>query len=309
MTNRTEPAAIAPSAESIKLLKDLGRQASAPEIINLTVEGEGLPKNIPLGWDRNNQRFIPLRDEVEKWREHPRERSGTAQADTLASFIDLVKRHADKDASVLFGKTTMPDPAITAVLDYHSRGKPPANLRHRVCYAFPLTEEFKAWATFNRKPMEQGDFVRFIEDHAAELVSPFDAERAEFEALFKERFATPSEMITLSRELEVVVGHHVKRSERPKSGERSIVFVEQQTDSNGEAIDIPGVFMIAVQAFTDGDRVRIPARLRFRAGGGSIHWHYDLYRLDHWLRAETVKDLEKAAKETGLPHYEGKPEA
>ena len=178
-----------------------------------------------------------------------------------------------------------------------------------VHYDFPLTDEFKVWIEGNGKAMKQGDFARFLEEHAAELVSPDAGEVADYERLFKERFATPAEVMTLARELEVFVGHHVKRVERPKSGERTAIFVEEQTNSKGEAVDIPGIFMVSVQAFMDGGTVRIPARLRYRVTGGEIVWFYDLYRWEFWLRNQVVSDLDKAAKETGLPAYEGSPEA
>ena len=311
MKTETPAATSSPAygADAITLLRELSQEASAPQIIDVKTQGfEGLPDVVCMGWDRKAQRFISLKGLVEEWREAPRRREGTAKVNTLASLIELVNRHAEKDQAVLFAETRMPSPSITAVLDYHAKGKAPAALKHRVQYAFPLTEEFKAWVEMNKKPMEQAVFSRFLEDHAAELVSPMDAERNEFERLFKERMATPAELITLSRELEIFVGHHVKRVERPKSGERQVVFVEEQTNGKGEPVDVPGVFMISVCAFMDGSQVRIPARLRFRVGNGEIKWHFDLYRLEHWIREQVVNDLGVVAEKTGLPAYEGQPE-
>jgi uncharacterized protein YfdQ (DUF2303 family) len=309
---KTENPAASPStysADAITLLQSLAQEASMPMLLPVEMQSEGLPKKVFVGWDRKAQRFISLKGLVEEWREAPRRREGTAKANTLASLIDLVNRHAEKEQAVLFAETRMPSPSITAVLDYHAKGKAPAALKHRVQYAFPLTEEFKAWVEMNKKPMEQAAFSRFLEDHAAELVAPMDGERSEFERLFKERMATPAELITLSRELEIYVNHHIKRVERPKTGERQVVFVEEQNNGKGEPVDIPGVFMISVVAFMDGAQVRIPARLRFRVGGGEIKWHFDLYRLDHWIREQVVNDLALVADKTGLPAYEGKPEA
>ncbi|WP_428978554.1 hypothetical protein [Chenggangzhangella methanolivorans] len=67
--------------------------------------------------------------------------------------------------------------------------------------------------------------------------------------------------------------------------------------------------MVAVPAFVDGEAVRIPARLRYRLGGGDIKWFYQLYRWEFWLREQVQNDLERAGKETALPTFEGVPEA
>lgn len=85
-------------------------------------------------------------------------------------------------------------------------------------------------------------------------------------------------------------------------------FVEEHTNGKGETVEIPGIFMVAVAAFLDGDPVRIPARLRYRIAAGSIHWSYQLYRWEYWLRNQVQTDLLRAAKETGLPAFEGAPE-
>lgn len=299
-----------PDGVSVMELAELGRKASDPhvEIVSLEGLGDGMPKAVPLAFDRSNQRFSELSGQLEAYRLMPKRRKGTAKADTLASFCQLVDRHKGGD-TVIFGATAWPNPKLTAVIDYHGVDHSPAWLGHRVEYAFPLTEEFKTWVAANNKPMPQGEFAAFIEDHAAELASPADAERIEFEPLFKERFATPQELIMLSRELEVHVGSKAKRGERLASGERVLEFTTEHTNAKGDKVDIPGIFMLSVPAFVDGDALRIPARLRYRLTGGDIVWFYSLYRWEFWLREQVQADLKTAGKKTALPIYEGAPEA
>jgi uncharacterized protein YfdQ (DUF2303 family) len=62
------------------------------------------------------------------------------------------------------------------VLDYDKEGVPARNRSHRIVYAFPLTEEFKAWVAANAKQMEQDLFAAFLEEHAAELAAPSEGE-------------------------------------------------------------------------------------------------------------------------------------
>jgi hypothetical protein len=121
--------------------------------------------------------------------------------------------------------------------------------------------------------------------------------------------ATPSELIMLSRHLEVFVSAKAKQGVRLQTGERVVEFTEEHQNAKGEKIVIPGIFIVSVPAFVDGDAVRIPARLRYRISGGEIKWFYQLYRWETYLREQVGYDLKEAAKKTDLPAFEGAPEA
>jgi len=251
---------------------------------------------------------VALDDYFRAHRNAPERRTGTARVTTLESFCGLVNRHKDAH-SVIFAKTDWPSPKLTSVIDYHEMESGKARFgTHRIEYAFPLTDEFKAWMKWNGELIEQGQFAIFLEEHAAELSAPNDAEKSEYERLFKERFAAPLEIVNLSRNLEIHIGHRVKRAERLQTGERTVQFETEHTTAAGQAVDIPGIFMVAVCAFIDGKVIRIPARLRYRVDGGDIKWSYQLYRAAHWLRVKVQHDLEDATKATGLPAFEGEPE-
>ena len=185
----------------------------------------------------------------------------------------------------------------------------PGHGAHRIEYAFPVTDELTAWMKQNAAPFDQSEFATFLEEHAAELAAPSNGERAEFESLFKAKFATPAELIALSRDLEVHVAGKWKQGVRLQSGERVVEVVEEHMNGKGEPITVPGLFMVSVAAFLDGENVRIPARLRYRIAGGSIVWFYQLYRPEFWIRARVRDDLAKAADATNLPAFEGAPEA
>ncbi|MBZ9985695.1 YfdQ family protein [Mesorhizobium sp. BH1-1-5] len=297
-------------AHGIELVKALATEAASASTVSITTGGlgDGLPSNLPLAFDRKGQTFKSLKGLIEEFRQAPDRRKGTATVETLASFIELTKRHQDEH-SALFGKTMWPDPKITAVLDYDMEGVPARNRSHRIVYAFPLTEEFKSWVGANAKPMDQEIFAAFLEEHAAELAAPTDGEVSEYERLFKEKMATPSEVIALSRHLEVFVAARAKQGVRLQSGERTVEFAEEHMNAKGEAIVVPGIFMVSVPAFLDGDAVRIPARLRYRVNGGKVVWFYQLYRWEFYLREQVGHDLKRASEETGLPAFEGAPES
>ncbi|WAX93172.1 YfdQ family protein [Aminobacter sp. NyZ550] len=297
-------------SHAIELVTALATEGTAPSILHITTSGlgAGLPSSLPVAFDRKSQAFKSVKGLVEEFRDAPARRKGTASTNTLASFIDLVNRHKDAD-SVLFGKTSWPEPKLTAVLDYDREGVAARNRGHRVVYTFPLTDEFKAWVNGSAKPMDQESFAAFIEEHAAELAAPFDGERSTYEPLFKETMATPSDVLSLSRHLEVMVSAKAKQGIRLQTGERTVEFTEEHQNAKGEKVVIPGIFMVSVPAFVDGDPVRIPARLRYRIAGGDIKWFYQLYRWEFFLREQVGFDLKQAADGTGLPSFEGAPES
>ncbi|WP_353641344.1 DUF2303 family protein [Mesorhizobium sp. WSM2239] len=297
-------------AHAIELVTSLANAGATPVIQPIVTKGlgAGLPDIVPVAFDRTAQAFKSVKSLVEEFRTAPQRRKGTAKADTLDSFIALVDRHKDAQ-SALFGKTSWPDPKLTCVLNYDSEGEEARFGDHRVIYSFPLTEEFKAWVNGNAKLMPQDAFAAFLEEHAAELAAPSEGEVSEYERLFKERFATPSELIELSRHLEVFVAARAKQGIRLQSGERTIEFAEEHQNAKGESITIPGIFMVSVPAFVDGDAVRLPARLRYRIASGDIKWFYQLYRWEFFLREQVGYDLKEAAEKTGLTAFEGAPEA
>jgi uncharacterized protein YfdQ (DUF2303 family) len=306
-----EAAILVDHKDILDRIVELGRDSRAAQIIELTApEGAtGVPSKIHAlaMFDENSVHIKNIDPFFEPYRTAPKLRKGTATVTTLESFCALANRHKDEH-SVIFAKTAWPSPSLTAVMDYHQTDGAPRFGTHRIHYAFPLTDEFKVWMEFNGKLIEQREFALFLEEHAAELSSPFDAERGDYERLFKERFADPIELINLSRNLEIYVGSKIKRAERLQTGERTIQFETQHTNASGEPVDIPGIFMISVAAFMDGSPIRIPARLRYRTTGSEIKWGYQLYRPEHWLRVQVQEDLAEAAKATGLPTYEGAPE-
>ncbi|HWW46286.1 MAG TPA: DUF2303 family protein [Xanthobacteraceae bacterium] len=297
---------------AIEQIATLAKSAVGFQVVKVDHDDNTLAPTVLLGFDPrgDGNGLVDLRPMLERWRVAPERCIGTATVTTLQSFIDLVNRHKSED-SVVFAKTAWPGPALTAVIDYHGLDHVPAFAKHRVQYAFPITDEFKAWADQDGKPMSQTEFAAFIEEHAPELASPMPEEVSEFGegGLFKTAIATPAKLIELSRGLEINVGAKVKNAQTLQSGEGEIIFVEEHLNAKGEKLTVPGLFMVALPAFVDGGPVRIPARLRYRVREGSVVWFYQLFRWKQYLRDRVVADLEIVQAETVLPVYEGTPES
>jgi uncharacterized protein YfdQ (DUF2303 family) len=295
--------------DGIHAIVDLAQKAAFFGIVDVktTGLGAGLPDSVPLLKDDKNGSLKNIVHELEAYRIAPKARKGVAKVNTLESFIALTNRHKDA-GSAIFAQTTWPDPSLTAVINYHDIENTPRYMNHRIKYEFPITPEFNTWIKNNQEPMAQIDFATFLEEHSAELAEPTDIEKRDFEKLFKERFATPNELVDLSRSLEIYVGSKVKQGVRLSSGERTIEFKEEHSGANGERIEIPGLFIISIAAFMDSEPVRILARLRYKMPSGEVKWMYQLYRWELDLRERIQSNLEHVAQKTQLPCFEGTPE-
>lgn len=323
-----ESTPIPSGAEGLKELVTLAGQACGIEIVTLKAPKglEGVPEDIPAAIHHGSTPALnSVASLFEAYRDHPRRKTGTARALTLTSFIDLVNRHKTAH-SALFADTNWEKPAFQAVIDYHGLNAiveaptptpiagetavgTPANLKHRIAYEFPLSNEWRAWVNANDTWMEQGTFAEFIRDHLAELASPFDAERIEIERQFQTTVASPADLLRLSRGLQVNVESVVKQAVTLETGEGQISWEETHKDAEGKPLKVPGAFLLSVPPFFGGEPVRMPVSLRYRAGGGKVRWGVLLYRPDVFVTERVRGDLDRAARETDLPAFEGAPEA
>lgn len=281
----------------------------------------GMPDTIPLAIRHGEKpEIVDLRPFYEAWRDFPERKRGTAKALTLQSFVSLVNRHRTAH-SVVFADIDWTKPSLTAVIDYHQINGPipedpgarqnlggADNCGHRIHYAYPLSEEWKTWIKFNGEAMNQGEFAAFLEDRVKDLSSPTDFEKQEYERDFATTVATPADVIQLARGLEVNVEAKVANHVKLQSGETRIQFEETHKDAIGKPIVVPGVFLLAIAPFAQGAKVRIPVRLRYRAGPGGIKWLYQIYRPDLAIAERVENDLLLVGEQTTLPVYAGSPE-
>lgn len=329
-------------AEALKELVALASQARGLEIVTIdnVAEIDGLPAKIPVGIRHGTQPEVTdLSRFFESWRDRPAAKRGTATALTLKSFVDLTNRHKTPHSTV-FADTDWRKPSLLAVIDYHEMGATlvegeigpisgtadpenlpliegaigtyaprPDNLKHRIAYAYPLSDTWKAWIAKDGEMMTQGDFAAWIEDHISDLSSPEDAEKTWLERDFQTTVATPSALIQISRGLQINVEAKVKNVVTLQSGAAQIAFEETHLGGDGKPLTIPGLFLLQVAPFFGGDVVRVPVRLRYRVMGGVTKWFFSMHRPDLYITQRLKDDLFTVARDTDLPVYEGAPEA
>lgn len=296
------------SETAVKAIAELADRAGY-EIKTFSVPSgvKGVPTAIPVLVNGRTGEAKGLAQLIEPWRTRPERKIGTAGVHTIESFIDLVERHKTDD-SVIFADIDWQRPSLTAVIDYHG-ATDAAFGQHRIHYPFPRSEEWKVWTDKHGKPMPQADFAEFIEDHIQDLTSPDDLEEDSFQRMFSCRVGHPTDLIMLSRGLQINAEVRVKNAVKLQSGESQIIFEEDHKNADGQPINVPGVFVINIPIFHGGAAARIPVRLRYKTRDGAISWTFMLHRPDIHITEEVRRDLERAAAELDLPKFEGKPEA
>lgn len=248
-----------------------------------------------------------LRDE---YLTKPERLKGKAKLETLASLIAHVNRFKDAGSAVF--AHVGDKPWLFAIYDYNEGPQAPRFGGHVAEYMFPLSREWAAWMAIDGKPMEQGAFAAWIEDHAADVVVPTIPQAAgAVDALRAVEITpgTPTQILTLSRGIDVrVESNVVNRVSLPTGGQR-LVFDESIKGAAGEPLDVPGGFVIAVPLFDGGGHYALPVRLRLRVEKGRVLWSIAILRASDVLRDAVTAAAEEVRAATGLPLFYGTPEA
>jgi len=294
-------------AAEASAVAEIVRRSIEPRVVKVD-DGTGAREILltPPGMTPTSARSL-----LAEYRTAPERRKGLATLTDLGSFIEHTKRFSDSDSAVFVDRSS-DAPKLLAVIDYHRAGAEgaPRFGQHRGLYAFPLSDEWKAWTSQGGAPMSQEEFARFLEDHLADVAEPSTAGETakDFVARLSCGFATPVALLGLSRGLEIRVGQRIKQATKLESGESSFAFEEHHTDGAGAPLKVPAAFLLVLPVFRNGAPYQIATRLRYRVNGGAVSWSFEMHRvqaiLDHAIREAT----ERVAKETGLPVFEGTPE-
>jgi uncharacterized protein YfdQ (DUF2303 family) len=301
---------MAENENQAKAIIDFAKQNVTPQLVDL--EGPtGRKAKVLVLPSGNGLNAIGIKPFLDAYLTAPERREGVALVYDMPSFIDHVKRFADSD-SVIFADPTPGTPSLVAVLDYHRAGatSEPRFGKHRTRYAFPLSDEWKAWKAKNAQGFTQKEFAEFIEDRIADIADSYSASDSSLQLAAKlgGTFATPGKLVDLSREFSVREGSAVKQAQNLSSGEAQISYVTQHTDDDGKPLKVPSLFLIHIPVFRAGAPYEIAVRLRYRLKEGRITWFYELYRADKVFDHAFNEACANAAASTGLPVIVGSPE-
>lgn len=251
------------------------------------------------------------------YRPQPLFRTGSAVMLSLDSLIEHANRFKDDD-SVVFADDSRTNPSIIVVLDYHRAGADadPRFGKHRSAFAFPLSDEWKAWNEKNAEAMGMVDFAAFLEERIIDVlyIEGEDDVSEDLGRLIdtlggRDTIATPNKLMELARGLQINEAAVVQEAVNLASGEGIVRFQSTHTDEHGAPIKVPGLFLIGIPVFRNGPLYRVAARLRYRKAGGKIVFWYELWRTDRTFDHAFKESVERVKADTGLPVLIGKPEA
>lgn len=301
------------SQSDVRAALEFAKANVQPVILNLSSPtGEGAPALVlPAGLQAHS-----VKPFFDAYRSKPERRKGIASFSVVASLIEHVNRFKDEDSALFASEGNLEaskNPTITAVLDYHRKGAAgdPRFGEHRAAYAFPFSDEWKAWNNVDGEELDQQSFAALLEDRALDLTAPPTDESDPALQIAKAlgaRYAGPQKLMELAGGLSINEGRKVKQFHDASSGAARLAFETEHTDEFGNPMDIPKLFLITIPVFKERPAYRIPVRLRYRISGSKVVWFVELFQADRAFKdsfQETCKDV---AAKTGLPLFYGTPE-
>lgn len=263
----------------------------------------------------------------------PLRRKGTAALTDLASLINWANRFKG-ESSALFANPNMSAPSLSCIADYHAAGAAtfdPASgdhtarhCHHRAKYAFPLSEDWKAWMKISGEGLDRNEMGEFIEEQAHAILDPtpavisgdldktaepWEARMIETAKRIEGRFGQLSNLLNMSREFTVHESSNLTASTNRDTGESEIQFVNEHKDKEGQKLKIPNLFIIAIPVFLNGSPYRMAVRFRYRKTGPNIKFVMTVYNKEKVFEAAFEESVQRAAEETALPLFMGNPES
>ena len=301
---------------AIEAVREMAEQYLAPRIETIVDKhGEAVTA---LVTSTGQQARIMKPEDFDPFRDRPLRRKGTAVLTSIDSFIEHVNRFKDSD-SVVFACDDRAAPSLTAVIDYHRSGHEadPRFGQHRGHFAFPLSDEWKAWMKSNgsENAMSMVEFAAFLEDRVIDVLQliPGEDDLNREQQMFVDAtggaVATPSQLISMSVSLKVNENSSVNEVRNLSSGEGEVQFSNSHdTSIAGDIVRVPTVFIIGIPVFRNGAFYRVLARLRYRKIGGSLKFWYELWRTDRVFDHAFKEACELVRVHTELPLLLGKAE-
>lgn len=208
---------------------------------------------------------------------NPMRRVGVVSVYDAASFIAVVKDQAT--AGTRLYRTVTPPRFVAVFNDHDHAGESPGWGDHRAVYTCPLSPEWSAWTTSNKRAMAQADFAQFIEDNLPDIADP-----------------PAAEMLEISRTLQAKKKVNFASALRLDNGQHQFTYEEQIDGKAGPRgqLRVPEAFTLGLAVFEGGARYALRARLRYRISDqGALSMWYDLER-PHKIVEHAVEELRAA---------------
>lgn len=255
MSDRTEPEA--------SVIVDTAIRAADPK--PLDNDGHLVGVTLPAGGEL---RIVDVQAELAKHQPMPARATGTHQAATVQSFVDLAHRHAGtEDTLTVWVHPTSGN--IVALLNDHGRGQDPQWGDHRISLTLLETEEWKRWKALDGKLNPQEPFAEHIQDGLTEIAEP-----------------PAADLLEVVQTMQGATGVSWKAGVRLVDGAVQMQYVEniEATAGKDGQLSIPADFTLVLSPFVGENAVTLQAHLRWRLNGGKLLIGYKLENPERVVR-------------------------
>lgn len=243
---------------------------------------------------------------LEEYRIKPSRCIGTSQHSEVESLIEHINEFKAEQAVFFADRANL---SVLAYYDYHTKDEP-NNLQHRARFAPRKSRQLLVWSAKDKQQMNQAEFADFIENNILDLTASTDkGVHVDIAKQLNTTIASPSKLLELARGLSIHENSTAKSHVNTTTGEVTLEYTTAHADGTGKKLTLPGLFLIAVPVFENGELYRILVRLRYRLQDGKVKWWYELYQLDVSIDNAFSEVVNKVKVETGLQLYHGIAEA
>lgn len=219
-------------------------------------------------------------------------RAATTTVRDAQGLIELVKRWADEESTVVYADPT--HTAVTAVLNDDLNNQALGWRDRRVSLALVHTPEWLAWTTSAGRMWSQQEYAEFIEEHLDDIRTP-----------------PAADMLELAQSLEANVGVAFASGVRLSDGQRQFTYREDTNASAGRngQLTIPETFEIglALWAGSNATPLVVECRLRYRISGEGLRLGHVLHNQDSIVRSAFESEVVGPIANAGLTVVHGTP--
>lgn len=268
--------------EAMQIAEQLVGMTAAALIPNQA--GDAWLINVPPGYRQDDITSL-----VEKASAAPfRKRTSVALGDvpSLLAYCDDQQEqanayiYADPDAR-----------SITAVFNDQRAAGQPGWRDHRASFKAEFTPEFQLWLAQNKQAKSQTDFAEFIEDNLADL-------QGEDATL----------LLNVATTIQATSGINFASARRLQDGQTQLTYnevVDAKAGADG-ALKIPQTFTLGLRIFKNGGGYKLTARLKYRLGGGSVKFWYELERPERAVEDAFTGYVSEVREKSGYTVLVGK---
>ena len=120
-----------------------------------------------------DKKLEDLQPYIDKLRDAPKRIKTSAEHTSVDSFIDYMNRFK-RDDSAVFVMDAPEKPGLLGVIDFHGQGAEAAPKfgEHKAFYAFPMSDQLKAWTAISGSPLGHAEFATFLADRGVDISNP-----------------------------------------------------------------------------------------------------------------------------------------